>query len=190
MTTFEFIFALLSVVLGLALTHMLGAVAQLVRAGNRVRFSWSHAAWMAATFVGTIGNWLGLWQLRQLVEWNALSLMGTVLLVVFQYLIAALVTPDVPAEGVIDLKDFARREGRRYVGAMAIFALMMLPLNLIYAGVFDIARWGQDNLFVVPMVGAAVLPLVVRRNWAQLVGGILMLALMSAYLVYAATIMT
>src|SRR5262245_59379316 len=121
MSVFEFVFGLFSIVVSLALTHLLTGVAELIRNRSRVKFSAIHALWVLSAFALTVGNWAGLWPLRTLESWPAWSILLTILVVVSVYFICYFVTPDAKDEGPIDLVDFQMRERRSYL--LSIIAL-------------------------------------------------------------------
>src|SRR6185436_17619581 len=102
---FEFVLALTSVISGLALAHMLTGVVGLLRNAKRVKFSLVHALWLWSAFATTIGNWAADWELRTLSYWPAWTLLMIIVSKVAQYTYCVFVTPDVPADGAIDLQD-------------------------------------------------------------------------------------
>jgi hypothetical protein len=63
-SVFEYVVILFSILFSIAFAHMLQSAAELVRAANRVRFSWLHAIWMLSVFIMVLANWIGLWELR------------------------------------------------------------------------------------------------------------------------------
>lgn len=62
MTSFEFVFGLISIVTSLALTRMLGGCVTLFRRAGHVRLSWRHGLWVATAFMLLIGNWAAFWR--------------------------------------------------------------------------------------------------------------------------------
>ncbi|MXO75788.1 hypothetical protein GRI40_11225 [Altererythrobacter aerius] len=60
MTLFESIFAFISIVISLALTHLIAGVVRLVRLAERNRISLIHGCWLWLAFVLVIGNWARL----------------------------------------------------------------------------------------------------------------------------------
>ena len=57
MTTFEYIAVLLSVIVGLGLTHLLGAVARLIHHPGRYKLYWIHLFWAWYVFVYLLYFW-------------------------------------------------------------------------------------------------------------------------------------
>src|SRR5262245_51527342 len=114
MSVFEFVFGLFSIVVSLALAHLLAGIADLIRNRKRVKFSFVHALWMLSAFSLTIGNWAGLWPFHTLATWPTWSILLMVLVVVGCYFICYFVIPETKGEGPIDLVDFQMRERRSY----------------------------------------------------------------------------
>ena len=132
MSVFEFVLALTSVISGLAIGHMLTGVVVLLRNANRVKFSFIHALWMWSAFSTTIANWASDWSLRALNEWPAWTLLLIIASKIAQYIFCAFVTPDMPAEGELDLADFHEREHRKYLWAVVAFCAVALAFNFAF----------------------------------------------------------
>jgi hypothetical protein len=188
MTVFEFVFGLFSIVLALGLTHLLAGFAELIRNAERVRFSAIHALWMWTAFALTIGNWASLWAFRTLASWPAWSVLLLVLVVVTQYVVCALVTPDTRAEGRIDLVAFHEREHRRYLPAFAAIGLLSIIANLIFGGAAQYDQWLRDTLVATPALVAILVPLFIRARWAQIAGAAVSAALATYFLAIATTV--
>src|SRR5437870_4803659 len=106
MSAFEHVTALLSFVYALALTHLLARIAELVIARERVRFSGLLAIGMVNAVVSVFTNWLSLWDLRSITNWDLASIAIQFLFAVSIYVICILVGPKTPDEGTIDLEEF------------------------------------------------------------------------------------
>lgn len=167
MSGFEFIFGLFSVILSLAITEVLSGAARLVRHGERVRFSLTQSLWMLVFALSAVGNWLSLWQLRDIPSWGALQLLFAVALVAAQFVACALVCPDVPESGVVDMAAFHERERRRYLSAYAALAVIAMVGNLFFAETADIQRWAQENWLNFPDLVAILVALIARDPWLR-----------------------
>src|SRR5213075_369012 len=110
MSAFEHVTALLSFVYALALTHLLARIAELVIARERVRFSGLLAIGMVNAVLSVFTNWLSLWDLRSITNWDLASIGIQFLFAVSIYVICVLVGPKTPDEGTIDLEDFFWRQ--------------------------------------------------------------------------------
>jgi hypothetical protein len=135
MSTFEFVFAMVSVTTSLALVHIVTGVVALIRHHDRHGFSGLHAVWMAIAFILVVSNWASFWPLRHSDQWSSLSVFMALIAMILLYAFTALVVPEVRNTDSIDLSTFHEREGRRYISAHALFAAMTLPWAFAYYGV-------------------------------------------------------
>src|SRR2546426_12807036 len=69
-SAFEHVLLLLSFVYALALTHLLSRIGSLLLARARVTFSGLLALDMANAILLVFANWLSLWDIRGLREWD------------------------------------------------------------------------------------------------------------------------
>jgi hypothetical protein len=168
MGAFEHIIMLLSFVYALALTHLLSGVVALIRADRRVRVSWIYAFWMLNAFVTILADWISFWDMRTLPSWSILTIVFTMLMAIVNYLQAALVCPEVPAEGLVDLNAFHAEQGRRYIGAFLASVLLALIGNFVFGNMLNVSEWTAQNVAVVPMAIAAALAMIFRARWVQI----------------------
>jgi hypothetical protein len=183
MSVFEYVMVLLSVVLSLALTQLLLSLAELVRAGRKVRWSATYVMWMLLTLALVLDMWTSLWLLRDQTRWH----IGTLVFVLFQcssiYLLAHLMTPrEAEVEAGIDLWDFHLRNRRLYLAPVIAYGLAGIVMNLVLlpaSQLVNISTW----IFVVPVTVVLVIAWWRPEAWIQRVttGGIL-----AAMLVYFA----
>jgi hypothetical protein len=96
---FEHIVILLGFIFGLALTHLLTSVNDLIHARCRVRFSWLHALSMVLALVFFIINWLALWDMRRVPHWRVVDVLSLLLSTANQYFVCSLVAMRVPEQG-------------------------------------------------------------------------------------------
>ncbi len=168
MGAFEHVISLLSFVYALAIAHLLTTVARLIANRERVRFSWLHAYWMANAMTVLVVDWIGYWDLHAVASWTMPSIALCIFSSFADYMQAALVCPEVPPEGPIDLTAFHARQSRRYIGAFAVTATMALLLNSYYSGVYDVVAFAKQNMAVIPLIAVAVTAAVWRNRWVQI----------------------
>jgi hypothetical protein len=168
LSAFEHVIVLLSFVYALALTHLLSGVAYLIRAGRRVRFSWIQAGWMLNALIIIIANWIGFWDLRRLPSWGVGTIAFILAMAIANYLQAALVCPEVGHEGIVDLRDFHRRQGRRYIGAFVVSIAFALSANVVFGSEYRFGDLLEQNLAVIPMLLIAVLAMVFLGRRVQI----------------------
>ncbi|HTQ14120.1 MAG TPA: hypothetical protein VMH86_09610 [Rhizomicrobium sp.] len=183
MGAFEHIVVLLSFVYALAIAHVLTTAARLIGATGRVRFSWLHGYWMLNALIVLVMDWISYWDMHKVAGWSIASI-GLVLTQSFlDYMQAALVCPEVPVEGTIDLPAFHRARGRLYIGAFAATAIMALVDNLYFGGGFDIGEYLKQNRVVIPMIAIALSAAIFRNRWVQRIAPVLMLTVWITYVI-------
>jgi len=184
MGAFEHVITLLSFVYALAIGHVLMCLAGLIRAGGRVRYSWVHAGWLLTAFMVIMANWISFWDLRSLPSWGVGTVFFTFFMAAVNYLQAALVCPEVPDEGTIDLEQFHEEQGRRYIAAFLASGVLAVFANAVYGDVYQVMQWTAQNMAVVPMLAVALLAMAFpRARWIQLVAPFTLLALWAFYFV-------
>lgn len=93
MEIFNYVMVLASIIIGLAITHLLQGVARIVQHPGRDRPYWVHLVWVAATFLGAIFWWW--WQFRLSSQaWTFQLYVFVLFYAVIIYLRAALLLPD------------------------------------------------------------------------------------------------
>lgn len=188
MSAFELVFGMMSIITSLALTHILAGFVRLLRNAERVRFSASHALWAWSAFISTIGNWASYWELRSLKSWPAWTVLLTITLTIVQYIFCSFVTPDVPAEGTIDLIAFHQREYRRYIFAAGALVALALVFNLALGGAHLYADWLRDSAFSLAGGALVLLGYFVSARWAQIFSAAAMAALLTYFTVITCNI--
>lgn len=96
MTSFEFVFGMISVITSLALTRLLSGGVALYRHSDRIRFSWRHGCWTAMALMLLLGNWAAFWQMRGIRDWSGSEALIPLLFVSVLYAFCDLVMPDEP----------------------------------------------------------------------------------------------
>lgn len=183
MGAFEHVVSLLSFVYALAIAHLLLTVAGLIRRSERVRFSWFHAYWTANALLVIVVDWISFWDLHTVESWNIGLIFMMIAIALIDYLQAALVCPELPDEGAIDLAAFHATQARRYIGAFLAATTMALVANTVLGRAYDIAAWGAQNAAVIPLFVIALTATVVRRRWVDIVAPILLIGIWVYYLV-------
>src|SRR5579862_1969409 len=120
MKPFDFVVTFFSIVFSLALAHLLLAIAHMIRLRRELVFDWAHGLWMVAVLLLLIVNWLDMWDLHT-VETMPLSivLIGFVFLI-NQYIVCALVSPQLDREDGMDMHRFHEQQGPAYIGSLLV----------------------------------------------------------------------
>jgi hypothetical protein len=181
MGAFEHVISLLSFVFALAITHLLLTVAGFVRSWERVRFSWPQTLWLLNGLITTLANWISYWDMRTLTAWSIGTILFTFALAMATYLQVALVCPEIPADGPIDLQSFHDAQSRRYIGAFAATGVLALIGNVVLGDGMNVGEWSRQNLAVVPMLAVTLPALFWRNRWVQLASPMALMAIWVFY---------
>jgi hypothetical protein len=168
MQAYDFILILLSFVYAAAVTHLLSTAGEIIIASKRVRLSWFNAGWMLAALLFTCAWWIGLWDLHTISIWNIGSIAFYFSIAAGIYLQARLVSPRIPEKGEIDLQQFHRGEGRKYLIAYTILGVATVVTNALLGETASASQWPAQNLVIVPMTlatGSAAI--FIKRPWIQ-----------------------
>lgn len=181
MKAFDFVLLFFSFVYALALTHLLVAIARMIRHRRSVIFSLPHALWMIAALNFVIGNWVSLWDFHKMTKVTAAVIAAEFAFSILVYLVCALVSPDFNDREVNDLRAFHDRQGATYMTAALVTVAVAIPLNFAAGGI-GIQNWANENVLVVAMLAPAIVPLVWRTYWIQVVSPLIMVSLNIAYM--------
>ena len=104
MSAFEFVAVLFSVIVGLAISHLLSAASELVEIHSRVKTYWVNTIWIVTVFIWDIFTWWGMWALNDLEYWNYPAFFLVVINLSGIYFMTTLVLPQPTESGKIDLE--------------------------------------------------------------------------------------
>jgi hypothetical protein len=130
MSPFEFVSIFFSIVLGLALAHVLVSFSNMVEARGRVRTDWIHSLWVISITVLIVHSWWGMWGMQNSVKlWNYASFWTMVIYYGSVYLLSTFLFPRVPEEGTIDLGIHFEGVRKVFMGVMAVTFVMAGMIN-------------------------------------------------------------
>jgi len=165
-----------------AIMHLLATAAEIVIAGKRIRLSWLNAGWMLTALLATSSWWIGMWDLRGQQAWGMGMICLFFVVACGCYLLSRLVSPRIETEGEIDLAEFHRENGRKYIAVYAALCAAAIAVNSLLGQTAGIGQWLDQNEAVVPMLVAAILAAVfIRQTWVQLVCVAVQLAMWGWY---------
>lgn len=172
MAAFDHVLVLLSFVYALALTHLLSRIGALTLARDRVRFSGLLAVCMANAVLMVFTNWLSLWDLRGMRDWDLFSVTMQFTFAVAIYFLCALAAPEINDKETIDMESFYWRNRRLFYSVLMACMFLSLVINAEFLKTPNTALFVQENVAVLPMIIAVGVALVLSTRWAQWVGGI------------------
>jgi hypothetical protein len=181
MTSFEFVFGMISVITSLALARLLGGCVDLYRHAERVRFSFRHACWTAMAFMLLIGNWARFWRSHEVQAWNALDVFVPLVFVSVLYAFCDLVLPEDPREGqLLDLREYHVRQGRRYKTMQLVFSV--LATLVIARDKSTFAAWLAASSFALVAAACTIVALRTRRAWLDTAVAVVLVAMAPVYM--------
>jgi len=163
MKPFDYLSVLISIVLGLSITQLLGGFAGMVRARNRTVFYWPLPLQMLSLFLINVQAWWAMFGLRFKENWTFFGFFVVLLQVVFMYLMSATITPDGEArEAILDQREFFFREKNWFfiVSLGALFSSLTKDFFVIGGspGTLDI---GAHFVFI----ALILIGLLTRKDW-------------------------
>ncbi len=122
MSTFEFVSVLLSIVISLAIAHLLTGVAQALKA-KKVRVHWVLVGWWLFVLMLCVDYWFSVWRLREAPIWTLGFVLTWLALAAITYITAWLVVPDNDAEGTMDFVAHSEANRRKYLGGLLAWVI-------------------------------------------------------------------
>jgi hypothetical protein len=181
MAAYDHVILLLSFVFALALTHLLSRIAALIVSRERVRFSGLLTLAMLNAVALVYTNWLQLWDIRGMRQWDLFSITALFAFAVTIYFVCALAAPEFSAEGEIDMEAFYWRNRRPFYTLLLLCMTLAIVSNFAFLQTPNTALFFQENAATLPFFVPCVLALAVPARWAQWLAGIGLLALTSTF---------
>jgi len=115
MHLFEYVGVLVSIVVGLALAHILTGVSRTLQAFGQIRLYWVHALWVLNIMAYLVFFWWFMYHWSSVESWNFFLFVFLLLYAVTLYLISALLFPGEVSPG-FDFKEHYFRTNRWVFG--------------------------------------------------------------------------
>jgi hypothetical protein len=165
---FSYLSVLLSIIIGLGLTHVLTAAGRLIRHRDRVRFDWLSLLWAAVLLVVFVQVWWAMFGLRAHEPWTFLSFFIVLLQTATTYLMAAVVLPEEIGETGVDLRAYYDLHHRWFFGFFIVTLVVSVVKDIVLSGELP-APLNLGFHFVLGSVCASAL--VIRsRRYHEIVG--------------------
>jgi hypothetical protein len=165
MRAFDFVMTLYSFVYALGVAQILSTVGDVIRAGKRVRFSWLNAGWMLNVLLAIVAWWLSLWDLKAEAAWPLPTVLVFFGVACLLYVLARMVSAQIPAEGPVDLQRYHLEEGRKYAGLFAVECALTVGTVFLYGS--SSQNWLSSNLATLPMMVASIAAACTNNRWVQ-----------------------
>ena len=133
MQQFDYVAVLLSIVISLALAHLLTGIAHMIQDGVR-RFSIPLAQWILFSLFLCVDYWFYVWRLHGERLWS-LAYVGLLLAQASMIFVAArLIVPAASDDAAIDMTAFFERNRRKYMAVVVALAAVNEIINLSLPG--------------------------------------------------------
>jgi hypothetical protein len=182
---FEHITVLLSIILALAMTHILGSVTELVWERRRVRFSGLHGLWMINALVGLLCFWVSVWDLSTVRRWSGPEIALQFFPAIVQYFACSLLSMRCASDGVLDMQAFyARQRPAIFTAFSLMWALAMFGnyADRHSLGGVGPGDWIGTDVPIGLLLGATVVAGWARAGWLQWGAGLFVLVLEGLFL--------
>jgi hypothetical protein len=123
MDPYEYLTIFVSVILGLAVVHLLSGVALILDTRVRERIDWIHAVWTTNVFLTTLLVWWFNFSLTAVQEWTLLHFLNLVAYAVVLYLMTGLLYPVRGAE-VTDFRVHFEANRPRFFAVCLLFQVV------------------------------------------------------------------
>jgi hypothetical protein len=125
---------LFSVVMGLALTQILMGFRALMLARSRVKVYLPALIWAALLILIVAGAWWGMFAMRTFGEWTFAMYAAVIFQITLIYLVAGLAIPDIPPEGVVDMRAMYFDHKGWFFGLFALTVAATLFKDIVTTG--------------------------------------------------------
>ena len=168
MQMFEYVIVLISIVIGLALTHLMQGIAVLIQNPSRARIWWVHLVWVAYMIVSILFWWWWEFHLQQIKTWTFAIYLFVIFYAFYLYLICAVLFP-LRLEGYEGYKDYFLARRRWFFGLLVGWAVIDV-IDTWIKGPDYFASVGADAfIFNTVLALTSIVGIAVRRPAVQAV---------------------
>lgn len=187
---FEHVMILLSIILALAMTHVLSSATELIWERHSVRFYGLHALWMANALFGLLAYWLSIWELSGVKRWTGSETLLQFLPAIVQYFACSLISMRREGSNIMDMRAFYERQRSAIFAAFSLMTVVsMIQIyadrkNLMGSGPPD---WAGAELPVIFILVATLIAGWAKPLWLQWAAGLLVFGLEALFLAFYAS---
>jgi len=168
MGVFEYIGVLVSVIMGLGITHLATGATKLIQHRDQVKFYLPHTLWTVNALVFILLIWWGMFWWSAHEEWYAYEYLFITLYAIVLFFLSSMLYPwDMDKD--IDVREYFFRNRLWFFGALLLAWCLDIPETMLkaYAGLRPLPQ--EYFLFVGLHVAIAVTGLSTRRHFVHLV---------------------
>ncbi|MGZ2413084.1 hypothetical protein ACUXST_002526 [Sphingomonas sp. F9_3S_D5_B_2] len=166
MPMFDYVMVLASIVIGLALTHLMQGVAGLIQQPRKVRIWWVHLLWVAYMFLASVFWWWSEYLLRDIAVWT-FGIYAFVLSYAFIiYLAAALLFPR-DLDGYSSFENYFLSRRHWFFGVQILWATIDLVDSALKGRTHFNALGTEYWLAQIAFIAMASIGIWTARRWVQ-----------------------
>ena len=166
MQMFEYLIVLISIVIGLALTHLMQGVAGLIQNPKRTQIWWVHLVWVAYLFLSVVFWWWWEFQLQHIETWTFSIYLFVVFYAFYLYLICAVVFPR-DLEGYDGYEDYFLTRRGWFFGLLIGWSVIDMIDTWIKGPDYFASLGATALVFNAVLILSSVIGIAVRRGWVQ-----------------------
>ncbi|PCJ27305.1 MAG: hypothetical protein COA96_03725 [SAR86 cluster bacterium] len=164
MTLFEFLMAIASVVIAIALTEIFGGWGHLLRTHILPKIDWLHLCWTLVVVLYAIQYWVGIWPYLNVEFRYIYQVWFLIFPTLFIVLVSFAITPDIDPDENFNLREYyLSRRGPIFFGLAAFLAMAQLA-DLIIPGV-SFEYTNPSSYLGVGLIVIAIIPAVSKKIW-------------------------
>lgn len=151
----EYLSVLVSIIVGLGLSHLLGSVGKLLSRRRRVHVYPPAVASAVMVFLAHVQFWWGSFDFGERIESNFFAFLVFLLTPILLYLAAVLVLPELDQDdsGVVSLREHYHEARPWFYGLVALVPVATAVRNTVFQ---DAPFWNQDRPFELAFLLACV----------------------------------
>ena len=182
---FDYLGILISIILGLALTHLLMGLSRLIQSPRTVRIYWVQIVWTANVLIYVLAVWWGMFWWKHLQAWTVQQFLFLSAYAIVLFMLASMLFPHEWKEDV-DFEQHFFRNKTWFFGIQLLAFLMDIPETLAKSAdhLRDVPR--EYLVFLPVMIGFNVIGLVTANRRIHAVLGVTWLAVFVAYITLTA----
>jgi hypothetical protein len=179
-TQFEYLSVLVSIIIGLGLSHLLTGAARLIQMRRRVRPYLPTYVWIVVLLLMQVQIWWAAYGERAETRWSFLGFFSFLLLPILGALVSYILIPDLEGEHTeLDLRASYHENRGWFHGLLVLLVISSLSRDLLEDGMaaLDLDAAFRGVFLVLALVAARV-----RSDLAHLVISLLVLAIFCGYI--------
>jgi hypothetical protein len=162
MDAFSFLSVLLSIILGLAITHVLSAVGRLVHNRTHVKVYWPVGVWIVVLLLVYVQSWWASFGLRSHTDWSFLTFLVILIQSIAGYMLAALLLPEYSSERPVDMRVDYYRQAPWFFATIVVATIASVMKDVIIDG--RLPETG-NFLFQLGFLATGVVGALTKREW-------------------------